>query len=69
MEVFCMKNLHDFLYDFLKVGLGISRANVDSQWILSGYFSSEPGFLVESSLQRISSKFLLWKRNDSSVVL
>ena len=34
-----------------------------------GYFSNERGFSVESSLQRISSKFLLWKRNDSSVVL
>ena len=30
-----------------------------------GYFSKERGFWV----QRISSKFLLWKRNDSSVVL
>jgi len=34
--------------------------------ILSG-IQSERGFSVES--QRISSKFLLWKRNDSSVVL
>ena len=33
-----------------------------------GYFSNERGFSVESSLQRISSKKLLWKRNDSSVV-
>jgi len=31
--------------------------------------SNERGFSVESSLQRISSNFLLWKRNDSSVVL
>jgi len=31
-----------------------------------GYFSNERGFSVESRLQRISSKFLLWKRNDSS---
>ena len=36
---------------------------------LVGYFSNERGFSVESSLQRISSIFLLWKRNDSSVVL
>ena len=34
-----------------------------------GYFSNERGFSVESSLQRISSKIWLWKRNDSSVVL
>ena len=34
-----------------------------------GYFSHERGFSVESSLQRIPSKFLLWKWNDSSVVL
>jgi len=34
-----------------------------------GYFSNERGFSVESSLQRISSKCLLWKRNDSSVVV
>ena len=31
-----------------------------------GYFSNERGFSVESSLQQISSNFLLWKRNDSS---
>jgi len=34
-----------------------------------GYFSNECGFSVESSLQRIASKFWLWKRNNSSVVL
>ena len=34
-----------------------------------GYFSNERKFTVESSLQRISSKFLLRKRNDSSVIL
>jgi len=34
-----------------------------------GYFSTERGFSVESSLQHISSIFLLRKRNDSSVVL
>ena len=39
----------------------------NTNWRL--YFSNERGFSVESSLQRISSKFLLWKRNDSSVVL
>jgi len=33
-----------------------------------GYFSNERGFSVESSLQRILSKFLLWKRNKLSVV-
>jgi len=33
-----------------------------------GYFSNECGFSVESSSQRISSKFLLCKRNDSLVV-
>ena len=31
-------------------------------------FLYQRGFSVESSLQRISSIFLLWKRNDSSVV-
>ena len=44
------------LVAIFKVGLGISRTNADSQW--NTY-----------SLQRISSIFLLWKRNDSSVVL
>jgi len=34
-----------------------------------GYFSNGRGFSVASSLQRISSKVVLWKRNDSSVVL
>jgi len=34
-----------------------------------GYFSNDRGFSVESSLQHISSIFLLWKRNYSSVVL
>jgi len=34
-----------------------------------GYFWNERGFSVESSLQRISSSFWLWKRKDSSVVL
>jgi len=34
-----------------------------------GYFSNKRGFSVESSLQHISSKKLLWKLNDSSVVL
>jgi len=34
-----------------------------------GYFSNERGFSVESSLQRISSEFLLWKQSDLSVVL
>jgi hypothetical protein len=42
-------------YHLFKVGLGISRTNADSQW--------------NPSLQRISSNFLLWKRNDSLVVL
>jgi len=37
------------------------------RWV--GYFSNERGFSVESSLQVISSIFLLWKRNDLSVVL
>ena len=32
-------------------------------------FLSRWGWVFESSLQRISSKFLLWKRNDSWVVL
>ena len=32
-------------------------------------FLERSGFSVESSLQRISSKILLWKRNDLSVVL
>ena len=32
-------------------------------------FSKERGFSVYSSLQGISSNSLLWKRNDSSVVL
>jgi len=31
-----------------------------------GYFSNERVFSVESSLPRISSKTVLWKRNDSS---
>ena len=38
-----------------------------SQWNLV-YNAFHRGFSVESSLQRISSIFLLWKRNDSSVV-
>ena len=42
---------------------------VDSFSSRVGYFSNESGFSVESSLQRISLNLLLWKRNDSSVVL
>jgi len=34
-----------------------------------GCFSNERGFSVESSLQGIAFNLLLWKRNDSSVVL
>jgi len=48
------------------------QSGTDS-WVLSsyggvGYFSNERGFSMESSLQRSPSNFLLWKRNDSSVV-
>jgi len=42
-----------------------SQKNLRWGWL----FLNERGFSVESSLQRISSKVLLWKRNDSSVVL
>jgi len=48
-------NINDFNILFLEGGVG--------------YFSNESGFSVESSLQRISSKFLLCKRNDLLVVL
>jgi len=43
--------------------------NIMFRWGWVGYISNERGFSVESSLQRISSKFWLWKRNDSPVVL
>ena len=33
------------------------------------YFSNERGFSVDFSLKRMSLIFLLWKRNDSLVVL
>jgi len=34
-----------------------------------GYFSNERRFSLGSSLKHIASNYLLWKRNDSSVVL
>jgi len=45
------------------------KDNTRTPWRGVGYLSTRRGYSVESSVQRISSKFLSWKRNDSSVVL
>ena len=47
----------------------IQRLHFFHGWGGVGYFLNERGFSVESSLQRISSIFLLCKQKDSSVVL
>ena len=60
------------LFTPVSLGYPLSVFNKNSTLkTLSGvvYFSNELGFSVESSLQRSSSIFLLWRRNDSSVVL
>jgi len=44
-------------------------SNLESQYPRLGYFWNERRFSVESSLQRVSLIFFLWKRKDSSVVL
>ena len=74
-------NQTGILYQFKKRGLKVDPhvSNLRSRWFLFqevqvhpaggvGYFSNERRFSVESSLQRIASNLLLWKRYDSSVV-
>jgi len=55
--------------NFLALGVCFLQPCSSAGRVKITYFSNERGFSVESSLQLISSKFLLWKRNDSSVVL
>jgi len=57
------------LYQVTCITLNFVLFKVGLVFYLFGYSSNERGFSVESRLKRISSKFLLWKRNDSSVVL
>jgi len=46
--------MYIYIYTYIKVGLGISRTHVDSQW---------------KAVNKAFHNLLLWTRNNSSIVM